>query len=93
MVGAAEAKNNRRQLFFQITVRELIDRDGVRSTAALPKLTIFPAILIWQRLVHLYRVWSAGAAKATELSAPEIVIVSSGAVVRTAIKTNLVFGR
>ena len=34
---------------------KLVDRDWV-GLAAAPKLTIYQAILLWERLVHLYRV-------------------------------------
>jgi hypothetical protein len=38
----------------------------MRPTDRVPELEISPAILIRQRLVHLYRVYSAGTATKTE---------------------------
>jgi hypothetical protein len=57
-MGAPELKNNRSHPLFcrGRHVADLVDRDSVRSAGALPYLTISPVILIWQRLVHLYRV-------------------------------------
>ena len=56
-MGVPEIKSNRSHRFVsRRRVADLVDRDYVRSAAALRELTISPAILIWQRLVHLYRV-------------------------------------
>ena len=57
-MGAPEIKNNRSHALFcrDRPVADLVDRDSVRSAGALLYLTISPVILIWQRLVHLYRV-------------------------------------
>ena len=65
-------------------VADLIDHDCVRSAAALRELTISPAILISQRLVHLYRVKSVGIATTTELISSRIAIISSGALIAAA---------
>jgi hypothetical protein len=54
-------------------VADLVDR---------PKLKISPAILIRQRLIHLYRVQSAGAATTTEPQLEKIAIISSGGLYR-----------
>jgi hypothetical protein len=53
-------------------VADLVDR---------PKLKISPA-LIRQRLIHLYRVQSAGAATTTEPQLEKIAIISSGGLYR-----------
>jgi hypothetical protein len=54
-------------------VADLVDR---------PKLKISPAILIGQRLIHLYRVQSAGAATTPEPQLEKIAIISSGGLYR-----------
>jgi hypothetical protein len=55
-MGAPEVKNIGVTYFcIEIAMRELIDRHGVRSTAALPKLTIFCSYFHMATLVHLYR--------------------------------------
>ena len=55
-MGVPEIKSNRNHPLLCRRVADLVDHDCVRSAAALRELTVSPAILIWQRLVHLYRV-------------------------------------
>ena len=57
-MGMPEIKSNRSHplLCRGRRVADLVDPYYVKSATALRELTISPAILIWQRLVHLYRV-------------------------------------
>jgi hypothetical protein len=55
-MGVPEIKSNRSHPLLCRRVADLVDHDCVRSATALRELTVSPAILIWQRLVHLFRV-------------------------------------